>query len=81
MIFKTINNPSDISEGEKVIHNSRIRIFNTVTGIRIVTCIKPGRKELIYTLHGWDQQENKLSENCINVLFSDLARTYKIYIP
>lgn len=81
MILKTINNPSDISEGEKVIHNSRIRIFNFITGIEIVTNIEPGRKEMIYTLHGWDQQYNKLSESFRKLLFSDLARTYKIYEP
>lgn len=81
MVLKTINNPSDISEGEKVIHNSRIRIFNFITGIEIVTKIEAGRKEMVYTLHGWDQQENQLSESCKKILFSDLSRMYKIYEP
>lgn len=81
MTFKTINNPADISIGDKIIHNARIKIFNVVTGIQIITEIKPGRTEMIYTLHGWDQQELKLSESFVKVLFSDMARTYKIFEP
>jgi len=81
MVLKPINNPTDLSIGEKVIHNARVKIFNDITGIEIITKIIPGKKEMIYILHGWDRQRLKLSESHKQVKFSDLARTYKIYEP